>query len=208
MTQIFIFGDSITFGESDYQLGGWVNRLRLFFDQSDFNTDEDYILVHNLGVPGDRSDLLLKRMKPEIEARKKEDAKLFIIINIGINDSCLLNGKNKVDIKQFEKNLNKIIKIARKFTEEIVFVGATAVDQSRTTPSSWDVNQFRTNDEIKKYNQVIAQVCQQEKLDLIDVFEQTKEIIKKSEDGLHPDAAGHQIIFEIVKAALVKKIKK
>ena len=55
--KILVFGDSIAYGANDYELGGWVNRLRLDFDKK---TDYE-IEVFNLGRSGEISEEVLNR---------------------------------------------------------------------------------------------------------------------------------------------------
>ena len=45
-----IFGDSITYGAWDKQNGGWVNRLRLAYENSQPN---DRFNFFNLGISGE-----------------------------------------------------------------------------------------------------------------------------------------------------------
>ncbi len=48
---ICIFGDSITWGACDYEKGGWVERLKIYFLEH-----TDNIEVYNLGVSDDDSN--------------------------------------------------------------------------------------------------------------------------------------------------------
>jgi lysophospholipase L1-like esterase len=58
-----IFGDSIVVGSDDTEGGGWVARMRL-----DFNR-RGKVAVYNLGVDGDRTEQLLRRIAGEAAAR-------------------------------------------------------------------------------------------------------------------------------------------
>jgi len=91
---ICIFGASTTWGAWDKEKGGWVNRLRLFFDKNYDNVD-----VYNLGVSGDTSNGLLKRFKIECEAREPT----IILISMGENDSAK-NSYVYVPIAEFKDN--------------------------------------------------------------------------------------------------------
>ena len=61
MSVICIFGDSISWGAWDLEAGGWVNRLKLYFD----NQPDPQIRVYNLGISGDRVGDVLKRFHPK-----------------------------------------------------------------------------------------------------------------------------------------------
>ena len=41
MNNICVFGDSLVWGARDLKIGGWVNRLRLWFDDFDDNENQE-----------------------------------------------------------------------------------------------------------------------------------------------------------------------
>src|SRR3989344_900147 len=102
MSNICIFGDSITFGAWDSEKGGWVNRLRLQLESK-----EDYPFVYNLGIPGDTTSELLKRFAVEAKARQPD----ILVFSIGVNDSIYVKSKDKQLIlpNQFQNNLQKLV---------------------------------------------------------------------------------------------------
>src|SRR3989338_5799563 len=126
---IVIFGDSITWGAYDPDQGGWATRLRNYFEAKD-----DEINIYNLGIPGDTTADLLKRI--EIEARSREPK--VIIIAIGINDARFIHSTHslRVSPEEFQQNITKLNSIAQEFTNKVVFVGLTVVDESKTAPIS------------------------------------------------------------------------
>jgi len=203
MTRILVFGDSITYGACDKE-GGWVQRLRKFLDKN----YKDY-LVYNLGVSGNNSKDLLERFEFETKQRLKEDEETIIIFAIGINDSQFVHskGNHRVPIDKFKDNIQKLIKLAQKFSSKIIFVGLTPVDEAKTTPIPWNTDKSYKNEYIEQYNQTIKETCREEKIYFIEIFEKLKgtDYQKLLEDGLHPNSDGHQRIFEIVKEFLIKK---
>ena len=114
------------------------------------------VLVYNFGVDGNTTEDLLRRLECELNSIKDEKIVLF---QIGVNDSSILNDKNRVSAKKFRRNLNEIIEITRKFTDKILFVGLTPVDEDRTMPVWWDENLFYKNDLVQKYNEILKEVA-------------------------------------------------
>lgn len=189
---ICVFGASITWGAFDGEKGGWVERLKIhFFNQE----DENYASVYNLAVSGATTDDLLKRMDIDCKARKPN----IIVFSIGNNDSQFVKStnSNKTDVEIFRKNLNNLHGKASKYAEKIVFIGLTRIEEEKTMPVYWNSDVFYSNENIRKYDSVIEKFCQEKKLKYISL----RGILESGdwEDGLHPNAKGHEKIFEIIK---------
>ncbi len=212
MAQILVFGDSIAWGAWDRE-GGWVQMLRKFFDEKTLSTPEfqniDYFMVYNLGVSGDTTRWLLRRFESEVKQRAKEKERNIIVFAIGKNDSCFLKSKNSflTPPKVFKKNIEKLIKSAKKYSSRIIFVGTSAVDEPKTAPIYWNKNMYCKNEYLKRYNEIVKSVCAKNKIRFIDIYEKFMESDYKKllADGLHPNSEGHKLIFEIVRDFLVKE---
>ena len=193
---ICIFGASSTWGAWDYEKSGWANRLRLFLDSENYD-----IFTYTLGVSGDTTNELLKRVDIEAEARQPT----LIIFSIGDNDSIYVKSQNKqmVSLQQFEKNLQKLIDKAKKFTKVIIFIGCKKVDEPKATPIPWATDYHYTNQNLSLYNQKIKDVSIKNKIHYLEIFDLMKN--EDFEDGLHPNSRGHQKLFLKVKDFLLDK---
>jgi len=199
--RILIFGDSITYGAWDKE-GGWVQRLRKFLDEKTL-ADNGHFSVYNLGISGDNTEDLLERVEAETRHRLKEKEKMVFVFAIGVNDSQFIHSKNNLRVipEEFENNIRDLINISKQFSSKIIFIGLTSVDESKTTPIPWNTDKSYKNEYIKKYDDIIKKVCEENKINHVRVFDKLK--IADFEDGLHPNSAGHQKIFEIVKKFLI-----
>ncbi|MCK4745124.1 hypothetical protein KAS41_03605 [Candidatus Parcubacteria bacterium] len=193
--RICVFGDSISQGYNDYRGGGWINRLKKYFDLSNYD-----ISVFNLGVSGDNTFDLLKRFNIEAKARNPE----LIIFAIGINDSQYINSKNNpsVLLSDFNKNLLKLKNLSKKFTNKIIFIGLTKVDELKVMPIPWSITKYYDNKNIKKYDLIIKNFCEKNNLPFIEMFDLLKN--EDLEDGLHPNSEGHKKMFIRVRDFLIK----
>ena len=203
MSQILVFGGSIIYGAWDKE-GGWVSRLRRFIDKKNLSDAEDYYcLIYNLGVDGNTSENLLERFEFETKQRLHEKESVFIF-SIGANDALfdLSRKSHLVSLEKYEENIKKLIFLAKKFSSKIIFLGIAAVDESKTMPVSWDDNLFYKNEYIIKYNKILKSVCEENKVAFVEISNVLTSI--DLEDGLHPNSAGHQKIFEIVKEFLIE----
>jgi lysophospholipase L1-like esterase len=182
---ICIFGDSIVWGASDCEKGGWADCLKNHLMDDDID-------VYNLGISGDTTEDLLKRFDTEAGARNPD----IIIFAIGINDSLSLD---KEGLIKFQKNISTLVNKARKFTNKIIFIGLTNVDESRTTPYlSEETGEAYNNQSIGEYDEIIKSFCEENNLTFVDVLGL---LINDDDlcDGLHPGSIGHQKLFEAIK---------
>jgi lysophospholipase L1-like esterase len=200
MGNICIFGDSITWGAQLSFRVGWANLFRNYLE----GLSGEFFAVYDLGIDGNTSDDLIDRFDVEAKARSPE----IIFFAIGTNDSCFHKTKDnsEVSIEDFENNLNKLILKARKFTENIIFIGLVKGDDKITFPLIRSTTgKCYKKENIKMYDSVIRKVCDKESLLFIDVNNNLNDL--DFDDGLHPNVIGHMKIFEEVRRNLDKIIK-
>ena len=152
MNIILIFGDSIVVGRGIAKDKSWASRIAQHFDvKNKWNT-----IVYNLGIPGESTSELLKRFTLECETRIQQHSlrdSVIIVIAEGINDSKGVGFPQspKTSLKDSRQNTCKLIRSAKKYTERLIFVGLTPIDENKTT--TIDGNYF-LNSSIKSYNLV------------------------------------------------------
>jgi lysophospholipase L1-like esterase len=200
MTYILVFGDSIACGAWDSE-GGWVSRLGTYLFKKH--------CVYNLGIPIDETtEKVLMRFKPETKARISLKRGNIIIFEIGLNDSQVVinTRENKTSFERFKRNIKTLIVQSQEFSKQIIFVGLTAVNESKVNPIPWVPDRAYKNKLIKKYNDTIKDICKSEKVYFVDVFEKFAKRGKDNldRDGVHPNSNGHKIIFETVRDFLIK----
>jgi lysophospholipase L1-like esterase len=108
-------------------------------------------------------------------------------------------------VERFAEEINRIIDIAKKHTDKVLLVGMQAVDESKTTPIAWADMHF-TNKRIAEFEAEARRVAREKRVDFVAVH---SEMLKNGEplqaaDGLHPNDAGHKLIFELVRPALAE----
>lgn len=188
MSHYLIFGDSIAYGEGVLQ-GCWVQLLRESLKPHD--------CVFNLGVDGETTQGLLIRLEAEIKPRLSDESENFIIIALGVNDTAL------VPLEKYQQNLLQLIKLARKYTEKIILIGPVPVDQVKVDPIPWSPEMSYKTDLVKQYSEAMGKIAVAKKLKFVDLFNQLpSEYIQTLDDGVHPNTAGHRMIFDIIKTNL------
>lgn len=201
--RIVAIGASTVYGRVDVEGGGWVGRLRRWHEQQHLQN-----AVFNLGIGGDTTAGFLVRMKTEVPARQPD----LILFSGGMNDAKRIGSRDApvtTPLPQFEKNIREIIKTGRQLTD-LIIVSFSPKDEARTTPVSWGENYYFNADAVK-YAQATKAICAAAKVQYIDIFNgwlKTDYMPLLADDGLHPNSAGHQKIFEAVRDFLIEKYNK
>jgi len=206
---ICVFGDSITWGAWDKEHGGWVERLKTYFWSADASLEET-AWVHNLGVSANTTKQLLERFDEEVRRRTWTSSEShqykennIIIFQIGKNDSIYVktNATPWVTAPAYRENLLTLIEKARALSNHIIFLGLAHVDETKTTPIN-ENEEFYDNENIEAYDTVVREVCHENNAHYIPIVNVIG--VEDLDDGLHPNAHGHQKIFETVRAFLLE----
>jgi lysophospholipase L1-like esterase len=185
--------------------------LRRFIDDKIFAGPEGEKRTHhlyNLGISGDTSTGVLKRFSTEIDARLLRDKDCAVMFAIGTNDSqfILADQDNRTPLPEFSQNISALILEARKYTQKIAFIGLPPVDDARVNPIPWSPQRAFVNGEVKKFDTALQEICARESLPFIDVFSllSSGDFTQLLQDGVHPNDAGHAMMFEATREFLIK----
>jgi lysophospholipase L1-like esterase len=191
--RILIFGDSITYGAWDSE-GGWADRLKRWAHQQ-YVANGTKLQVINLGIGGNTSSKILARIENEITARHSSSWPFMIILMFGTNDGRVRGGETEVPIDAFTENYREIIATAKKFTEKVLVVGLPPAGAPKL-----DFKEMQYDDEtIKEYESRIRVLAAEEALPFVEIRSLFASGDLFCADQLHPNDAGHTIIFEAVK---------
>lgn len=201
--KINIFGDSIVWGSKDVECGGWADRLKVYFSKTG-----DFKQVRNLGISGATSNDLVERIERETIPRQSSRGLLTIIVS-PINDvrySIDSDGNREIEVeeKKYKENIVNLFNVAKKYSDEVVFVNNPEVDESKTLPwtlSDYNSGYYWKNENIEKYNKILEEFCEENKILFLDM----KGVVNKNDlyDGLHPNSDGHGKMFEKARDFLI-----
>ena len=209
MTHILVFGDSTTYGAWDKK-GGWVSRIRQRLDQKNIPSNK-YLLIYNLGISGGTTTGLVKRFESETKIRLDDDPteQNIFIFSGGGNDAIWLHKKkqNKVVLSTYKRNIHRLIKMTRKYSDKMVFLGLKPCDESKVDPIPWYPQGSYRIKQFEKYNDALKKICAEENVYFVNAFTKlnNKKFISTLSDGIHPRDGGHQMMEKIVWDALKKK---
>ncbi len=194
--RIYAFGDSLTYGAWDSQ-GGWCDRIKRKLHEKMISGEGGKFQMFNLGIGGEHSRGLLRRIKNEMDVRYRPDWPAIIIIETGANDTRYVEGQDpSVSLDEYKKNLLEIVKIAKTYTEKILFVGVAVVEN--------EIQEFKgtllSNELLRVHYKIMANVASECGIPIINV---NSELEKSTEsvyfkDGVHLNDTGHEMIADLV----------
>ncbi len=179
---VCIFGDSIAAGVGDHTGGGWAERVRHWSAQS----LPLHPKVMNLGVPGDRLEDLLDRFERECASRSP----IALIIATGINDSHDLPEGPRTGEERFTTMFIDLLERARTVTSRLLVLGPTNVTDGHPA-HNFD------NRSILRYQAIEQATTVARGIPFVPLHGVIPDS-SLAEDGLHPDASGHEIIYESI----------
>jgi lysophospholipase L1-like esterase len=207
--RVLIFGDGITQGFWDLEYGGWVQRIRKTYDQQSIkNLAGEKTDTFNLGVDGDTTTAIVKRLSYEIEARRWQDDPFVLVFQVGLNDTQFAGEEVMSTPEQYGDELDVLISSAQHYSDHVLFVGLTPVDDELCNP--WLHSQAGVsfkNERIREFDGTLRKICLEKNISCVQVFEKFQEEQGKRNllaDGLHPNNDGHQLIADLVKPHLDK----
>lgn len=191
------FGDSITYGEYDGVFGGWVDILKRYALQKFHEGNGDELILFNLGIGGETTEGLLKRMPVELAARNSVDGNL-VFISYGANDLAIKEGVQVVEHEKFKNNIITAVQLAQQFSNDIYLVSVLPVSKNidGVIVSS---GKLRSNEDVVVYNEILKRIAADHSLRYIDFYSallDDKEVLL-SADGVHPNEKGYGIMAEI-----------
>ncbi|MCQ9638195.1 GDSL-type esterase/lipase family protein [Chryseobacterium sp. WG14] len=191
------FGDSITYGEYDGVFGGWVDILKRYALQKFHEGNGDELILFNLGIGGETTEGLLKRMPVELSARNSADGNL-VFLSYGANDLAIKEGVQVVEPEKFKNNIIEAVQLAKQFSRDIYLVSILPISKNI---DGVEVNsgKLRSNEEVSAYNEILKDIATAYSLGYIDFYAallDDKEVLL-SADGVHPNEKGYGMMAEI-----------
>jgi len=205
--RIVVIGDSVVYGRVDPANGGWVGRLRTWFEP--LKPQEN--AVFNLGVGGDNTSKVLERFRSECLIREPD----LILVQVGANDfrqEGSSTAAHEVPPDQFSENVSTLIQLGQELSQVTIIVGMVPVDESRTTRSGKRCLHFLSAQ--LKYAEMTQEQCNRNGVPYIDNITQWLRLgksylglgkakyTKLLADGVHPNADGHELLYGTVKSFL------
>ena len=131
-------------------------------------------------------------------------------VAIGINDSIVENNQERSSADKYHQEIQTLIELSNKESDKILFIGLTPVDEETANSRPGKPKEYN-NERIKEFDNSLEQACRHKNAAYLRIFKTLLTEMSRGEqlfdDGLHPNHAGHQLIFELVQPELDKLLK-
>jgi lysophospholipase L1-like esterase len=201
-----VFGSSIAEGYWATK-GGWVQCLindvaRYHVENGQGATEGDWVM--NVGIGGDTVRRVIDRFPAEARARAGLGAgELAVVFAIGANDSMRIAGRELSTPQRFREDLAELHRLASELTDRVMFVGFTAMD-----PEGAATRQFFDLARVREFQQVLTRFALDSGSEFVEVMEEFQALLDAGHlllvDGVHPNDAGHEVIYRQVKPVLAR----
>jgi lysophospholipase L1-like esterase len=190
--RVVFLGDSITDSWDDPKYGG-------------FFPGKPYV---NRGISGQTTPQMLIRFRPDVIALNPR----VVVILAGTND--LAGNTGPMTLEAIEDNLTSIAELARANGIKVVFASILPISDYEIRDGKPLVQSARRPPErIKALNEWIKKYVADHKLTYLDYYSamvDDKGFLKDelSNDGLHPNDKGYQVMAPLAEDAIVRALKK
>lgn len=212
MTQFFIFGASIAQGVGA-ERAGWADLLKQSLATKMYSKNgvgEKYEL-YNFAKPGAQAEFVIATHGDQLKFYR-ESGKVVAIVCVGGNNVKAQGAPDNFvsTVEEYEQLMEQLLgKLKQSVDELIVLPSVVAVDESKTNPKANPITggqSYFSNDRISLFNHALVKLCDQLGVKYVDIEITPQEWAEKFlyDDGLHPNQAGHQYIFEKLAAVTDK----
>ena len=190
------FGDSITHGEYDGVFGGWVDIVKRYALQK-YNEGSNELILYNLGIGGETTERLVKRISHEMEARNSPEGNI-VFISYGANDLAIKEGVQTVIPERFKANILTAIQKAKEYADDIYLISILPIAE-KIDGIPVASGKLRSTAELLKYNKILRKIADENALYFLDFYSgfiDDKEVML-SRDGIHPNEKGYGTMAEM-----------
>ena len=167
MKKLFVIGDSISCYYGKY-LKDMLNGI-CEYDRKGGNHKLENLDDCTDGINGGDSSMVLTYLKSVIN--RDFFSPDFILLNCGLHDTKICDGKLQVSVERYRENLLSILNIVKQKNIKTIWVRTTPANEKTT---HWEPEEIRRRqDDIDLYNIVADEVMAENKIPVIDLHQFT-----------------------------------
>lgn len=210
MKQFFILGASSVYGVGA-ESSGWGDLVKQYLHSKMYGTNGvgEMYEVFNFSKAGSTVEFV-SETAGWIYAKYSRGGNSVTLISVGGNDAKAENAPHNFVCtpEDFKEKVVKLLEALQQHSKQVVFVSNGFVDETKTNPKpspfgDGKVSYF-TNERRSLFNDITKQICADMGVDFVavDIDKDTWVNNYLFSDGLHPNQAGYQKVFEVIKPIL------
>lgn len=205
MKQFFLLGASSVYGVGG-ENGGWGELFKQHIHQKMYgpNGEGEKYEVFNFAKSGATVQFVLETFTEQIKNYGR-DGEIVCIISVGGNNSKAVNQPNNYvsTVEEYTQQMTSLINLLKQNSSQVVIVSNGFVDESKTNPkpSPFDNSKsYFTNARRTQFQSTLMNLCNEMGVQFVDTDKSIEEWQANYlyDDGLHPNAKGHQLIFQSI----------
>ena len=214
ITQVFIVGSSLVYGVGG-ESAGWADLIKQYLHGKMYakgGAGEKYE-VYNFGKSGATIDFT-KGVFPQLIQAYGRGQKVITVASVGGNNSKAEGQPdNYVSTpEEYAGEVKVLLALLKEYSDAVILVGSGYIDESKTNPKTNPLTgglSYFSNQRREQFAKITKRLCAEAEIDFVDVGVSEEEWLKNYlyEDGVHPNQAGHQLIFEVVKPLIEKNLE-
>lgn len=141
--------------------------------------------------------LMLSEMKKILESDHEKGSYVF---NLGISGDCT----NRL-LGRFPAEAD--VRTKKEYTKNVILLGMVPIIDDIVQPMPWADDRCHYTTDVIEYDKIIQSFCLENDclfIPMQDLFEE-RDLHEVLDDGVHPNAEGHRLIFGRVKGVLEKE---
>lgn len=213
MKQIFILGASSVYGVGAEQ-AGWGDLVKSYVHNKMYGPDGtgEICEVFNFSKAGSTVEFVAQTF-PWICENYQRTKELTILVSVGGNDARAKDTPEgyACSPEAFKDKVTNLANLLKDHAKNVIFVSNGYVDESKVNPkpSPFDNSvSYFTNQRRSQFNAITKEICQSLGIDFVAVDCNQDVWIKNYlyKDGLHPNQAGYELVFQAVKPKVDHRI--
>ena len=209
MLQIFIVGSSSAYGVGA-ETAGWGDLVKQHMHGLMYGSDGvgEKCEVYNFTKSGATIGFV-KNTFPEQLKQYGRDVETMVIVSAGGNNSKAEGTPNNFvsTPKEFEEEMRDLLKALKNSSDKVLYVTGGFVDESKTNPKPNPLTggkSYFSNERRKQFSTITRKLCEELRVTYVGLDVDKDKWIQNYlyVDGLHPNQAGHELIFQNIKPHL------
>jgi lysophospholipase L1-like esterase len=169
--KLFVIGDSVSIHYGPYLKEMIEDKFQ--YDRKRGNEQALINLDKPIGSNAGDSRMVLEYLEDEFKKNTKYD---ILLINCGLHDIRVDRFSNKIQVglEEYKENLNKIMKLSKEMTNEIIWVGLTPVIDE--IHNSRKEGFLRYSKDVHSYDNNAKKIMSEYNIPCIDIYNFTKNL--------------------------------